>query len=80
MSMYPEVQKKAQEEVDRVTGGTRLPDFEDREALTYISAVLLESIRWHAPGPVSIPHKSVKEDIYMGYRIPAGSVILGNVA
>lgn len=80
MSLYPEVQKKAQEEVDRVTGGTRLPDFEDRAALTYISAVLLESIRWHAPGPVSIPHKSVKEDIYMGYRIPAGSVILGNVA
>jgi hypothetical protein len=36
MSLYPEVQKKAQEEIDAVVGHDRLPSFEDRERLPYV--------------------------------------------
>ena len=36
MSLYPEVQKKAQEELDRVIGRDRLPELDDRDSLPYI--------------------------------------------
>jgi hypothetical protein len=40
--MYPEVQAKAQTEVDKVTGGSRLPKSSDRAQLPYIVAVCKE--------------------------------------
>ena len=46
MAMYPEVQKKAQEEIDRVVGPNRLPDFSDQDTLPYVNAVVKESLRW----------------------------------
>ena len=46
MAMYPEVQKKAQEEIDRVVGKNRLPDFSDQDSLPYVNAVVKESLRW----------------------------------
>ncbi len=36
MIRFPNVQKKAQEEVDRATGGKRLPEYDDQESLPYI--------------------------------------------
>ena len=45
MLAYPEVQKKAQAELDSVIGRTRLPEFSDEEALPYISAVVKEVFR-----------------------------------
>jgi cytochrome P450 len=38
MAMFPEVQKKAQAELDAVIGGERLPDFNDYDSLSYINA------------------------------------------
>ncbi len=35
MVIYPEVQQKAQEEIDRIVGRHRMPTFEDRAALPY---------------------------------------------
>lgn len=46
MTMYPEVQKKAQDELDRVVGRDRLPSFSDRDQLTYITTMIKEIIRW----------------------------------
>ena len=40
---------QAQEELDKVVGADRLPDFSDREKLPYIEAVYLETRRWQ-PG------------------------------
>lgn len=37
---------QAQEELDKVVGADRLPDFSDREKLPYIEAVYLETRRW----------------------------------
>jgi cytochrome P450 len=47
MLLYPEVQRKAQEEVDRVIGKFRLPRADDLDKLPYLSAVLKEVMRWH---------------------------------
>ena len=52
MALYPEVQKKAQAEIDAVIGTTRLPDFHDRPSLPYINAVVKESSRWNLVAPV----------------------------
>ena len=52
MALYPEVQKKAQAEIDSVVGPNRLPNFEDRPSLPYINAVVKESMRWHTPAPL----------------------------
>lgn len=74
MILFPEVQKKAQEEIDSVIGASRLPQFEDEERLPYVSAVAKELIRWFTILPITTPHMSDEEFIYGGYRIPKGSV------
>jgi hypothetical protein len=40
---YPEAQKKAQEEVDRVVGEHRMPTLDDLEEMPYIRAMILEA-------------------------------------
>jgi cytochrome P450 len=51
MTMYPDVQKKAQAAIDAVVGSTRLPDFQDD--IPYIDAVLREVLRWRPVTPLS---------------------------
>ena len=46
MVKYPEAQRRAQEEIDRVVGPDRLPDFKDREYLPYIDAIFKECLRY----------------------------------
>ena len=55
MALYPEVQKKAQAEIDAVVGKDRLPDFHDRPSLPYVNAVLKESSRWNLVVPLGRP-------------------------
>lgn len=43
--MHPGVFKKAQEEIDRVVGNTRLPDFDDKPSLPYLDCVIREVFR-----------------------------------
>jgi hypothetical protein len=45
MVKYPEFQRKAQEELDRVVGSDQLPDFGDRESLPYVMAIMYEVLR-----------------------------------
>jgi hypothetical protein len=56
MVCYPEVQKKAQEELDKVLNG-RLPEYSDIVLLPYLSALVKEVYRY---GEVcfkdSLPH------------------------
>ena len=58
MAMYPNVQRKAQEELDRVVGKDRLPDFQDQDSLPYINALIMELLRWHPIAPLGVPHRS----------------------
>lgn len=76
MTKYPEVQKKAQVELDRHVGQHRLPNLEDRASLTYIQAIALECMRWQPTVPLSLPHMTTTDDEYNGYRIPKGTAIL----
>lgn len=52
MTMHPEVQVKAQAELDHVIGVDRLPTMADRTSLPYINAIMLEVMRWLPVVPV----------------------------
>lgn len=53
MTLYPEVQKKAHEELDSVVGTDRLPVFEDMDRLPYLRALVSEVVRWMPVAPLS---------------------------
>jgi cytochrome P450 len=56
MLLFPETQKKAQQEIDTVVGSDRLPTMEDRPRLPYIERLILEVQRWQpiVPGGESL--------------------------
>lgn len=76
MAMYPSVQKKAQGELDRVVGAHRLPQYEDMENLPFVCAIIMETLRWMPVLPIGVPHAVIDEDVYNGYRIPKGCLII----
>ncbi|KAF9257841.1 cytochrome P450 [Marasmius fiardii PR-910] len=79
MLYAPQAQFKAQEELDRVVPPGRLPDFTDQAELPYVTALVKESLRWKNVTPLGLPHYLEVEDEYNGYRIPANSLVFGNV-
>ena len=50
--LYPEVQKKAQDEIDAVTRRERFPNFEDRPRLPFVDALCKEGLRWRPATPL----------------------------
>lgn len=95
MARHPDIQQKAQAEVDAVIGD-RPPTFSNRQNMPYVEAVLKEVHRWSPVLPIgntfqlavrkcseadesqALPHQVRSEDVYAGYRIPAGSTVLPN--
>ncbi|KAI9572371.1 cytochrome P450 [Boletus coccyginus] len=78
MVLRPEIQRRAQIELDSVLGQDHMPTFEDRSSLPFIDCIVLEVFRWNAITPLGFPHMVIQEDEYLGYHIPKGSQILGN--
>lgn len=79
MILHPMEQKRAQEEIDRVVGSDRLPNFEDRSSLPYVEALYREVLRWRPPAPLAFPRLADEDDVYKGYHIPKGTIVLANV-
>ncbi|KAI0071338.1 cytochrome P450 [Panus rudis PR-1116 ss-1] len=79
MVLYPEVQKKAQKELDSVLGIEVLPNFHDRPSLPYIEAVVNETLRWHPVAPLNVAHRLTEDDFYNGYFLKEGSVVVANI-
>ncbi|KAF7357546.1 O-methylsterigmatocystin oxidoreductase [Mycena sanguinolenta] len=79
MALYPDIQKRAQTEIDTVIGTDRLPEFEDRPSLPYVEALYREIMRWRPVTPLGVPHASVEDDIYDGYFIPKGTTVISNI-
>lgn len=52
MTLYPDVQRQAQAEIDTVVGHDRLPLFSDRTKLPYIEAIVKEVVRWRPIDPL----------------------------
>ncbi|KAJ1306114.1 hypothetical protein OPQ81_010825 [Rhizoctonia solani] len=79
MVRHPEVQARAQEEIDRVTDSERLPNIADRDSMPYVRSIVQEVLRWQPPLPLGFPHATTKDDEYCGYLIPKGSIVMANI-
>lgn len=47
MALHPDIQRRAQAEIDSVIGNDRMPLISDREHLPFVAAVIKETLRWH---------------------------------
>ncbi|KAJ7459915.1 cytochrome P450 [Mycena latifolia] len=79
MAVHPEIQKKAQNEIDAVIGPHRLPEFKDRPSLPYIEALYREVMRWKPVLPLGVAHATTEDDVYEGYFIPKGATVMSNI-
>ncbi|KAG9496564.1 hypothetical protein J7337_011340 [Fusarium musae] len=76
MLLFPEVQRKAQKEIDSVVGTERLPQFEDRDNLPYVDALTKESLRWIPVAPMGAVHTADEDIHYKDFVIPKGASLL----
>ena len=79
LTLNPEVQKKAQEELRQVVGTNGVPTLRDRPSMPYLEAIYRETLRWAPPVPLGVPHTTAEDDVYNGYLIPAGTVVVANI-
>ncbi|OSD00712.1 cytochrome P450 [Trametes coccinea BRFM310] len=79
MALHPAVQAKAREELDRIVGAHRLPSFDDFGSIPYIDAIVKEILRWHPIVPILMPHKLCEDDVYEGYHLEKGSIVMVNI-
>ncbi|VVA39485.1 PREDICTED: cytochrome [Prunus dulcis] len=75
----PRVQKKAQEELDRVIGFERVMTEDDFSNLPYLQCVAKEALRLHPPTPLMLPHRANANVKIGGYDIPKGASVHVNV-
>ncbi|KAG2042433.1 cytochrome P450, partial [Suillus americanus] len=68
MTLFPDVEKKAQAEIDAVIA-----------TLPYTEALVKEIYRWNVVGPTAIPHRVSEDDIRDGHYIPKGSLVIANI-
>ncbi|PFH63060.1 hypothetical protein XA68_10101 [Ophiocordyceps unilateralis] len=79
MIKFPEIQRKAQQEIDSVIGTDRLPQHKDRVSLPYIEGVVKEVFRWSPVGYLGIPHMATENLVQNDYLIPKGAMIIPNI-
>nr|UPC70100.1 giant embryo [Oryza sativa Japonica Group] len=81
MVMHPEIQAKAQAEVDAAVGGRRgrVADG-DVASLPYIQSIVKETLRMHPPGPLlSWARLAVHDARVGGHAVPAGTTAMVNM-
>src|SRR5260221_6658846 len=62
MALHPDIMRKAQHEIDAVTGRDRLPTFDDHPRLPFVDAVCREALRWQ------LSSLSVRPPVYVQVR------------
>ncbi|NWQ99093.1 CP1A4 protein, partial [Paradoxornis webbianus] len=78
VALYPDVQRKIQEELDQTIGRERRPRLSDRGTLPYTEAFILEMFRHSSFLPFTIPHSTTKATVLNGYYIPKDTCVFIN--
>ncbi|KAI0331710.1 cytochrome P450 [Cubamyces sp. BRFM 1775] len=79
MVLHPEVQQRAQEELDAIIGPDRLPEHVDKTLCPYTSALIKELLRWHPVSPLGVAHRCTGDNIYGGWTIPENATVMTNI-
>lgn len=81
MVLHPDIQAKAQAEIDQAVGGSaRSVTDSDLPHLPYLQAIVKETLRVHPPGPLLSWARLAIHDTQVGpYFIPAGTTALVNM-
>lgn len=80
MVLHPEIQAKAQSEIDSVVGSGRSVNDVDLPNLPYLRAIVKETLRMHPPGPLLSWARLAIHDTHVGnHFIPAGTTAMVNM-
>ncbi|XP_030627994.1 cytochrome P450 2J3 [Chanos chanos] len=77
---YPDIQKKVQDEIDKVIGQSRQPTLADRPNMPYTDAVIHETQRVGNIVPLGFPKMASKDTTLGGYFIPKGTLLNTNLS
>jgi cytochrome P450 len=73
LAQHPGILRKLRHEVEEVIGD-RPPSFEELRSLTYTMQVIQEGMRLYPPA-FAIGRQPLEDDVIMGQKIPAGSIV-----
>ncbi|XP_017429619.1 cytochrome P450 78A5 isoform X1 [Vigna angularis] len=80
MVVHPEIQAKAQSEIDSVVGCERSVNDDDLGKLPYVRAIVKETLRMHPPGPLlSWARYSIHDTEIGNHFVPAGTTAMVNM-
>jgi cytochrome P450 len=80
MVLHPDIQAKAQAEIDTIVGRSRSVSDSDLPNLPYLHAIVKETLRMHPPGPLLSWARLAVHDTHVGQHfIPAGTTAIVNM-
>ncbi|XP_076904038.1 cytochrome P450 78A5-like [Bidens hawaiensis] len=80
MVLHPDIQAKAQAEIDSVTGGVRSVNDSDVDNFPYLHAIVKETLRMHPPGPLlSWARLAIQDTVVGPHMVPAGTTAMVNM-
>lgn len=69
MLSHPDIQQKAQAEIDGVLGKSRLPTVDDQAAFPYVTAVLQETLRCTPVAALGLYYSTIYTGAYSLFTI-----------
>ncbi|CAL8262462.1 unnamed protein product [Merluccius merluccius] len=80
LTTHPDIQERCQREIDHVCDGKERVNFEDKDRMPFMQAVIQESQRFCSTLPLSVYHATTKDTELLGYQIPKGTLVIQNLS
>ena len=76
MALYPDIQRRVQEEIDSLVPSDRFPSCEDQKRLVYTAATLTELYRHHSMAALSVTHATTCDTEFEGFFIQKDTPVI----
>ncbi|XP_008060184.1 cytochrome P450 2D17-like isoform X2 [Carlito syrichta] len=80
MILHPDVQRRVQQEIDKVVGQARPPEMADQARMPFTTAVIHEVQRFGDIIPLGVPHMTTRDTEVQGFHIPKGTMFFINLS